>query len=171
MTLLKLTESKAGQTATEGGGNKLNLMKQVMPILRQMLQDEWQAVQDFQPDAIIYHPKSLGGYHLAEKLNIPFFQALPFYTPTSTYPTPIMSGVWLGGGFNRFIYKLMALATAPYMGVITDFRANTLGLAKCGRFASELIKPNGEPVPMLYTYSPDVLPISATCPFDRLMVT
>jgi sterol 3beta-glucosyltransferase len=163
---MKLTESKVGQAATEGGGNKLNLMKQVMPMLRQMLQDEWQAVQDFQPDAILYHPKSLGGYHLAEKLNIPFFQALalPFYTPTSAYPTPIMSGVRLGGGFNRFSYKLMALATAPYMGVINDFRVNTLGLAKRGRFASELVKPNGEPVPMLYAYSPHVLPVPADYP-------
>lgn len=162
---MKLTESKAGQAATDGGSN-LNLMKQVMPMLRQMLQDEWQAVQDFQPDAIIYHPKSLGGYHLAEKLGIPFFQALglPFYTPTNAYPTPIMSGVRLGGGFNRFSYKLMALATAPYMGVINDFRVNTLGLAKRGRFASELVKPNGEPVPMLYAYSPYVLPVPADYP-------
>jgi sterol 3beta-glucosyltransferase len=157
---MHLTESKAGQAATEGGNN-LNLMKQVMPMLRQMLQDEWQAVQDFQPDVIIYHPKALGGYHLAEKLNIPFFQALalPFYTPTRAYPTPIMSGVQLGGNFNRFSYKLMALASAPYMGVINDFRVKTLGLPQRGRFASELTKPNGEPVPMLYAYSPHVLPV------------
>ncbi len=107
-------------TATDGGSN-LSLIRQVMPMLRQMLQDEWQAVQDFQPDAILYHPKSLSGYQLAEKLKIPFFQALalPFYTPTSAYPTPIMSGVRLGGGFNRFSYNLMALTTAPYMGPST----------------------------------------------------
>jgi sterol 3beta-glucosyltransferase len=157
---MKLTESKAGQAAMDGGGSKLALMKQVMPMLRRMLQDEWKAAQDFQPDAIIYHPKSLGGYHIAERLNIPFFisLALPLYTPTREFPVPIMSGVNLGGGFNRFSYRLMGLAMAPYMGVINDFRINTLGLAKRGRFASELIKPNGEVVPVLYAYSSHVLP-------------
>lgn len=163
---MQLVESKAGQAATEGGGNKFSLMKMVMPTLRRMLEDEWQAAQEFQPDALIYHPKSLGGYHLAEKLNIPFFQSLglPLYTPTTAYPVPVMSGVRLGGGFNRFSYKLMALATAPYAGVINEFRVQTLGLAKRGRFASELSKPGGEPVPMLYAYSPHVLPVPADYP-------
>ncbi len=162
---MKLTESKAGQAAAEGGNN-LSLMKQVMPMLRQMLQDEWQAAQNFQPDAIIYHPKSLGGYHLAEKLNLPLFLSLPLpiYTPTSAYPTPIMSGIRLGGSFNRFSYKLMGWASAPYTSVVNDFRVKTLGLEKRGRFASEIIKPNGEPVSVLYAYSPDVLPIPADYP-------
>jgi sterol 3beta-glucosyltransferase len=157
---MELTESKAGQTAIDGGG-KLQLMKMVMPMLRRMLQDEWQAAQDFKPDALIYHPKSLGGYHIAEKLNIPLFMALglPLYTPTRAYPMPILSGIHLGGAFNRFSYKLMAMATAPYMGVINDFRTNTLGLAKRGRFASELVKPDGTPVPTLYAYSPHLLPV------------
>jgi sterol 3beta-glucosyltransferase len=155
-----LAESKEGQAAVEGGG-KLSLIKKVMPMLRRMLEDEWQAARDFQPDAIIHHPKSLGGYHIAEKLNIPLFLslALPLYTPTSAYPVPILSSVQLGGGFNRFSYKLMGWASAPYMGVINDFRVKTLGLPKRGRFASELVKPNGEPVPVLYAYSSHVLPV------------
>jgi sterol 3beta-glucosyltransferase len=157
---LDLTESKAGQAAFDGGG-KLQLMKMVMPMLRRMLQDEWQAAQDFNPDALIYHPKSLGGYHLAEKLSIPLFMALglPLYTPTRAYPMPILSGIHLGGAFNRFSYKLMGVATAPYMGVINDFRVNTLGLAKHGRFAGELVKPDGTPVPTLYAYSRHVLSV------------
>jgi sterol 3beta-glucosyltransferase len=162
---MELTESKAGQAAFDGGG-KWQLMKMVMPMLRRMLQDEWQAAQDFGPDAIIYHPKSLGGYHLAEKLNIPLLMALalPIYTPTRAYPMPIMSGIHLGGAFNHFTYKLMAMATAPYMGVINDFRVNTLGLPKRGRFASELVKPDGEPVPTLYAYSQHVLPVPEDYP-------
>ncbi|MBA3868733.1 MAG: glycosyltransferase [Anaerolineae bacterium] len=35
---MKLTESKAGQAAVDG----VSLMKKVMPMLRQMFQDEWQ---------------------------------------------------------------------------------------------------------------------------------
>ncbi|MEP6988683.1 MAG: PKD domain-containing protein, partial [Chloroflexota bacterium] len=60
---MKLTESKAGQAAADG----VSLMKKVIPMLRQMLQDEWQGAQDFGPDVISYHPKSLGGYHIAKK--------------------------------------------------------------------------------------------------------
>jgi sterol 3beta-glucosyltransferase len=160
-----LAESKEGQAAVEGGG-KLSLMKKVMPMLRRMLEDEWQAARDFRPDAIIHHPKSLGGYHIAEKLNVPLFLslALPLYTPTRAYPVPILSGIRLGAGFNRFSYKLMGWASAPYMGVINDFRVKTLGLTKRGRFASELVKPNGEPVPVLYAYSPHVLPVPEDYP-------
>jgi sterol 3beta-glucosyltransferase len=160
-----LAESKEGQAAVEGGG-KLSLMKKVMPMLRRMLEDEWQAARNFQPDAIIHHPKSLGGYHIAEKLNVPLFLslALPLYTPTSAYPVPILSGVRLGSSFNRFSYKLIGWASAPYMGVINEFRVKTLGLTKRGRFASELVKPNGEPVPVLYAYSPHVLPVPEDYP-------
>lgn len=162
---MNLAESKQGQAAVEGG-SKLSLMKQVMPMLRRMLADEWQAAKDFQPNAIIHHPKSLGAYHIAEKLNIPLFLslALPLYTPTRAYPTPIMSGVRLGGGFNRFSYKLMGWASAPYMGVINEFRTKTLGLSKRGRFASELVRPNGDPVPVLYAYSSHVLPVPEDYP-------
>lgn len=163
---MQFIESKAGQAATESGGNKLSMMKMVMPMLRRMLEDEWQAAMEFQPDVLIYHPKSLGGYHLAEKLNIPFFQALalPLYTPTKDYPIPVISGVRLGNVFNRFSYKLMSLTTLPYMNIINDFRIKTLKLGKRGHFASELLNPNGEPVPILYSYSPHVLPVPADYP-------
>jgi sterol 3beta-glucosyltransferase len=156
---IKLSESKAGQAATEGGG-KLQLMKQVMPMLASMLQDEWRGAQDFRPDLIIYHPKSLGASHIAEKLNIPLVMSLPLplYTPTHEFPLPIMAGIRLGGFVNRLTYSVMQLATAPYMGVINDFRVNILGLSKRGRFANDLIQANGQPIPIVYAYSPSVLP-------------
>jgi sterol 3beta-glucosyltransferase len=162
---MKLTESKAGQAATEGKG-KFALMKQVMPVLREMLHDEWHAAQQYQPDAIVYHPKSLGGYHIAEKLDIPAILslALPLYTPTRAYPIPVLPALHLGGTVNRLSYKIMAMATAPYMSVINDFRVNELGLQKRGRFASELLKPDSTPVPVLYAYSRHVLPIPEDYP-------
>ncbi len=157
---IALTESKEGQAAIDGGG-KLALMKTVMPLLASMLQDEWAAVQAFSPDLIVYHPKSLGGYHFAEKLGIPQFKALalPLYTPTKAYPSPILPGLRLGGAFNRATYKMMDFAFAPYMGVINDFREKTLGLPRRGRFASEGKDATGSPVPILYCYSAHVLPV------------
>ena len=40
--------------------------------------------QAFAPDAIVYHPKMLASYHIAEKLAIPclFAIPMPLYTPT-----------------------------------------------------------------------------------------
>jgi len=163
---MALIDSKEGKAATDGTSGKLALMKLVMPMMRRMLDDEWAFAQDFKPDVLIHHPKSLGGYHIAEKLGIPVFisLALPLYTPTSAYPVPVIPPLPLGGGFNRFTYRLMGLATAPYMGVINEFRTTVLGLPKRGRFASELIKPDGQPVPVLYAYSRHVLPVPSDYP-------
>ncbi len=157
---MDLAESKTGQAATEGG-NKLALMRQVMPMLRSTLEDEWKAAQAVKPDVIVYHPKALGGSSLAEKLNIPAFaaMALPLYTPTRAYPVPIMSGLNLGGSFNRLSYGFMQMAYAPYAGVPNDFRTSTLGLSKRGRFASEIVRADGQPLPVLYAYSRHVLPV------------
>jgi sterol 3beta-glucosyltransferase len=164
---MKLTESKAGKAATDGGG-KMALLKKVMPVLRQMLDDEWTAAQAFRPDLIIYHPKALGAYHIAEKMGIPAMiaLALPLYTPTSAYPIPMVAHLPFGQTFNRFSYRLIGLATAPYMGVINDFRTKSLGLPKRGRFASELIRPDGTPAPILYAYSPYVLPVPSDYPSE-----
>jgi sterol 3beta-glucosyltransferase len=169
---MELTESKAGQAATEGGGKGFGLIKKVMPILRAMLEDEWRVAQNFRPDLILYHPKSLGSFHIAEKLNIPAVMSLslPLYTPTRAYPVPVLPGLRLGGGVNRFSYKLLAMATAPYAGIINDFRVNTLGLDKRGRFAGDMVRSDGSPVPVLYSYSAHVLPVPDDYP-DHVQVT
>lgn len=162
---MELTESKSGQAATEGK-NSLALIREVMPRLRSMLHDEWAAAQAFRPDAIIYHPKSLGSRHIAEALKILAIMSLslPLSTPTRAYPTPIMSGLKLGGAFNRLSYKVVDLATAPYAGMINEFRQTQLGLPKAGRFASDLVTTSGQPVPVLYAYSPHVVPVPEDYP-------
>ncbi|MCU0476081.1 MAG: glycosyltransferase [Anaerolineae bacterium] len=161
---IELTESKEGQAATDGGG-KLALLKKVMPMLRQMLDDEWLAASAFQPDCIVYHPKALGGAHLAEKLGIPAMIAmsLPLYTPTRAYPTPILANLRLGGTVNRWSYALMGMATAPYAGVVNAFR-QSLGLKPRGRFANDFTQPDGSPTPTLYAYSPHLLPVPKDYP-------
>ena len=160
---LDLMESQQGKAATEGGG--MALLRKAMGIIRRSLDDQWAAARDFQPDVIVYHPKALGGNHLAEKLNIPVLVAvpLPLLTPTTAYPVPIMGGTF-GGWFNRMSYVMVRFTSAPYAGVINDFREKALGLGKRGRFASDLVKANGEPVPVLYPFSPQVVPVPADYP-------
>jgi sterol 3beta-glucosyltransferase len=164
--LLDLIHAAEGRAAMEGGGKVLALIKRVKPILRRALADEWAAARALEPDLIVYHPKALGGLHIAEKLSIPAVMALPlpFSTPTSAFPNPFLSGARLGGWFNRVTYRLMALTSAIYADVTNEFRVRTLGLPARGRFADPLVRTDGEPVPVLYPYSPHVLPVPADFP-------
>jgi sterol 3beta-glucosyltransferase len=164
--ILAFMQAQAGQSAMEGTGNMRELVRTVKPIIRRALDDEWRAAQAFEPDLLIYHPKALGSYHVAEKLEIPAILSLPlpFYTPTNAFPNPFFGTLKLGGWFNRLSYWPMQLATALYAGVTNDFRTKTLGLPPRPRFANLLVRANGEPIPTLYPYSPHVLPVPADFP-------
>lgn len=160
--LIKLAETKAGRAAVEGG-SKLDLMKQVQPIIRHMLDDAWAAAQG--ADAIIYHPKTLAGHSLAEKLNVPLFLSLPLpmYTPTRAFANPAFN-LPLGSWANRLTYALLPLLSAPYMGTVNNWRRDTIGLPPRSRFASETTTSNGQPIPALYSYSPHLVPTPSDWP-------
>jgi sterol 3beta-glucosyltransferase len=89
--LLRLTQAVLGET--KGIRDTLNIAGKMRAALRHSMDDEWNAALTFQPDLIIYHPKCLGSFHVAEKLQIPVMLSLPlpFYTPTSEFPVPFMS--------------------------------------------------------------------------------
>ena len=55
----------------------LALFKELKAIYREALKDLWKAAQAAQPGLVIYHPKSLAGPHIAEKLGIPAILAVP----------------------------------------------------------------------------------------------
>lgn len=156
--MIRLTETSEGKAAVEGGKG-FGLIAKVKPMIRAMLNDEWAAAQG--ADAIVFHPKTLGAYHIAEKLGIPtcLSMALPAYTPTRAFSNPILPpAVGKLGVFNKLSYGVTRMAAAPYIDVINDFRVHTLGLAARGRFANDLIDPAGRPVPAIYSYSPHVIP-------------
>jgi sterol 3beta-glucosyltransferase len=162
--LLRLSQAALGQTG--GAGGTFSIIRQMIPAIRQSMDDEWRAALTFEPDLIIYHPKCLGSYHVAEKLHIPAMMALPlpFYTPTSAFPVPFMSDIHLGAWFNRFSYRLMGLSSAVYGGTVNDFRVKSLSLKPIGRFSDLLLRSDGSPVPVLYAYSPHLLPVPADFP-------
>jgi sterol 3beta-glucosyltransferase len=154
-------QTQVGRAAFEDFGKALSLARQVMPSFRRIIQDEWKAAQAFHPDAMVFHPKTLGSFHIAEKLRVPMFMALPlpFYTPTQAFPNPLFSRVRLGGRFNRFTYRLMTLPSGMYAGLTNRFRVDTLGLPPRRRFADPLMRSDGGRVPILYPYSTHVLPV------------
>lgn len=144
---------------------RVTVGKRFPSVIRGMLDEEWRAAQALRPDAIIYHTKSLGSYHIAEKLGIQQILALPLpATPTSDFPYPFFAGLNLGKMFNRFTYRLIALASAMWAGTTNDFRVKTLGLPPLSRFADLLKEQDGKPIPVLYPYSRHLVPVPEDFP-------
>lgn len=165
--LYELTQGVEAKAVLEGKKSGFSLVKLVGPMIRQAMDDEWAAAQEFAPDLILQHPKSLGSYSIAEKLNLPLALSMPIpmYTPTSAFPLPMfVNGVQLGGWFNRLTYQLGFAANVLYQGAINDFRVNTLGLPPQKRFSNALRLWNGAPLPVLYSYSRHVVPVPADFP-------
>lgn len=154
MTMMESAEGKGAMS----GKNLFALLKQVKPMMRQLLDESWQAAQG--SDAIIYHPKALGGYHLAEKLGVPAFLAhpVPLFAATRAFPSPALPFTNLGGPLNRWSYVINKGLNGPFGSLITSWRKEVLGLPPA---KNEWVR-NGQPVPQLYGFSPHVLPV----PFD-----
>lgn len=162
----ELMQAQTGRAATESKGAAFKLVGRVKPIMQRAMADMWAAAQTLQPDALIFHPKALGSFDIAEKLRIPLLMALPLplYTPTAAYPAPALPALPLGAWYNRASYRLLNAATAAYAGPVNEFRTRTLGLAPRPRFAGLDRDSRGAPVPVLYGYSRHVLPAPADYP-------
>lgn len=160
-TMLDLTRA-----LLDGSEPMLAVTRRMGPAMRAMLEEEWRAAQAFAPDLLVYHPKMLGSYHIAEKLGIPLALAIPMplYTPTRAFPTPFLAGLRLGGRANRASFQLMALSGGMYSGMTNRFRVATLGLPPLRRFADQLVTRAGAPIPVLYPYSRHLLPPPADFP-------
>ncbi len=132
--------------------------KQFKPIMRRMLDEEWRAAQG--SDLIIYHPKAAGGYDIAEKLDVPLITSipLPLLTPTRAFPCVLFSRVKLGGCFNRLSYSFLRYAGIMYGGLINRWRKEVLDLPPRRVTAGTLVRSNGRLVPVMYSYSPHVVP-------------
>jgi sterol 3beta-glucosyltransferase len=159
-----LMDSPEGQALKSG--NPIRVMQHmkttVFPLMRRLLDDTWAAAQN--ADALIYHPKALSGLHLAEALGIPAIAAiaLPIIAPTSAFPAPGLPLPNLGGFFNRQTYKLVDAAAASFSGMLQEWR-QSIGLsAKSNVIQGMMLR--GQAVPVLYFYSPHVIPRPADWP-------
>src|SRR5918994_2737631 len=133
-------------------------IRKVMATYRRLLDDEWAAAQG--ADAVVYHPKALGGYHVAEALGVPGFLAhpVPMFSPTRAFPNPVLPFADLGGYLNGSSYgAFLRLLTAPFHRTINRWRKASLGLPQRRFMASELGL-EGEPIRSLVCCSPRVVP-------------
>lgn len=154
----QLVQTDAGKAAL--AGKKSFSLKQIMPMLRQMMDDAWDIAQQYHPDAVVYHAKPLAGYHIADKLGIPGFlaMALPIYSPTRSFANPIFGGGNYGGFLNYLSYTVFLQASLlPYRRFLNQWRQEKLGLPP---FRDERSL-QGRPVPKLYAYSRHVVPLPA----------
>ena len=139
-----------------------SLRGEVFPVIQGILEDSWMVARVRQPGIIVAHEKSLAAPHLAERLGIPYVQALtvPMLTPTRMFAVPGLVRHNLGGLLNRASYSLVGLLSRPYSGLIRSWRRDSLGLA-----------PRGKPpaaAKTLYCYSPSLVPTPADWPPDTV---
>jgi sterol 3beta-glucosyltransferase len=155
--LLERLQSPEGKEAVSGK-KLLTTMKKAASMYSRVLDQEWAASQG--ADALVYHPKALGGYHIAEALEVPGFLShpIPMFSPTRAFPNPVLPVTNLGGALNRFSYEaFLRFLTAPYHRTINRWRKETLKLAPTSLLASEL-EVRGRPVQRLLCCSSYVVP-------------
>ena len=123
-----------------------------------MAEDEWRAAQG--ADAIVFKYSWFAGYSLAEKLGVPCVAAMPFrMTPTEAFPC-----FWLFGGHdrgrwgNRLLWRLSEQVTWQIgRGEDTRSRRELLHLPPLP-LLGPLARQEREGMPVLYAYSPTLLP-------------
>jgi sterol 3beta-glucosyltransferase len=109
---LRLADTELGRGALEGAGGPLGVRKttveltrQIGPAQRRMLDEELADATGM--EAVIYHPKAMGGLPMAEKLGLPGCLALvaPGLVPTGEAPQFMLPALPLGAAYNRFTYR------------------------------------------------------------------
>ena len=128
--LLERMQTPEGK-AELAGKNLPGTIRNVIATYQRLLDDEWKAARG--ADAVVYHPKALGGYHVAEALGVPGFLAhpVPMFSPTRAFPNPVLPFADLGGYLNKASYAaFLRLLTAPFHRTINRWRKESLGLPR-----------------------------------------
>lgn len=152
------TAMRALMADVRGPSEAATLARQMSQAMRRSLSDQWSVAQKIDPTIIVSHPKALAGIHIAERLGIPFVASLPlpFLTPTRDFAIPFLARQF-PGPVNRLSYQFNRFTAVAYGGMINRFRTRTLGLRRTSRM-SDYLHHGGERVPVLYPFSPHVVP-------------
>ena len=157
---------KDAMPTMSGPRDAYKIIRAMRPAMRSALDDQWTAARRIQPSVIVYHPKSLGGYHIAEKLRVPsaISLPLPFFTPTREFPIPFIGSWPLGPSANRLSYQFQRFTALAYGGMLNEFRRTALHLPPIRRTDDLLHDHNGRPVTVLYPFSRHVRPVPTDYP-------
>lgn len=115
-------------------------------------------------DAIVHHPKMIAAPHLAERFGLPLVAATlqPILSPTADFPSPLLPVRQLGRWGNQLSHCLVLrlMATGGYPRVLSAWRAERLHLPPKSRLPTNATMVAGRAVPVLYGYSPALVPRS-----------
>ena len=163
-----LTLVQTGMSQMKRPSDALRIVKRMTRAMQSSLLDQWEAARGFEPSIIVYHPKALGGLHVAERLGVPAVASLPlpFFTPTADFPIPFIAQWPLGGAANRLSYQFNRFTAIAYGNMINRFRKEALDLSRMSRWTDYLTDANGQPVPVLYGFSRHVVPVPRDYPED-----
>ena len=168
----ELLKSEEGHKLLEGKRSKLVSNE----LFQKQLADSWQACQG--TDVVIFTPLATWGYHIAEKLTVPCFMAacVPL-SPTRAFPFLMShkaSRNPFSGSLNYASYLLIEfLFWQKNRQRLNRFRKETLGLSPLPFFGARFTRKrpsNLSPLPVLYGFSPSVVPKPVDWP-DWLHVT
>jgi sterol 3beta-glucosyltransferase len=118
-----------------------------------LLSSAWTACQN--SDLLIESPSAMGGIHIAEALEIPYFRAFTMpWTRTRAYPHAFaVPEHKMGGAYNYITYVMFDnVFWKAIAGQVNRWRKKELGLQ---RTSLEKMQPNK--VPFLYNFSPSVV--------------
>ncbi|KAG8833095.1 Sterol 3-beta-glucosyltransferase [Serendipita sp. 399] len=116
--------------------------------------DGHRACQD--TDVLIESPSAMGGIHIAEALQIPYYRAFTMpWTRTRAYPHAFaVPETKMGGSYNYLTYVMFdQVFWRAISGQINRWRRQTLGIP-----ATTMDKQEAHKVPFLYNFSPTMVP-------------
>ena len=159
----ELLGTEAAWNVLESGRNVIQGMWQIVrmmrPTLEQLVERVWQASQE--AEALIFSTLGVGAYHIAEKQRVPCFWALPFpfFNRTRSFPSLAFPFLPLGGCYNLLTHIMTEQLAQQLIGrFINRWRQEQLGLPPISLLKWPYGQRNGQPVPMLHSYSPAVVP-------------
>ena len=165
--LLDLLGSDLGRGAVESLSSLRSAAKQLPalaraagPLQRDLIADSWAAAERAAPDVVVYHPKAYWGPAFADALGVPVVLAplQPFFVPTRAWPAMGFPSLPLGAGYNRLTHRavrgLTALGTDRYL---RPWRREH-GVPDRPPGSTILDTPRGRPIPVVFGYSPLVVP-------------
>ena len=170
---LEIFESEAGQIVADSQAGLFKRMSAYGEFNRTMkahlarnIADTWPACKD--AEAFIFSFNAVGGYHVAEKLGVPAFAVgiAPFTRTRSVPSINFAPRPSLGGGYNLLTHNLTEriFFVPPSSHMINKWRTETLGIAPLGRRGYMRRLAESSAIPVLYSFSPELMPKPADWP-------
>lgn len=146
----------------ESGGNMLLWVRQILytlqPMFERMMGNLWSACQG--AEAIVCSTMGIGAYHVAEKLGVPCYWTLPFpgLARTRAFPNVVFPSLPLGGAYNLVTHILAEQLMQQLTGRFLNQWRRRVNLPSISLFRWPYNQLHGQPVPILYSFSPLLIP-------------